>query len=208
MLKDQTQASGALVLGEKRVGRTANLKAKAIDQAKKVFYISLYLWVFFAVLSLHKTAVLAHHHVDYAEQSFALINALVLAKVMLVADDLHLGSRFKDRPLIYSVLWSSLVFSMILIGFHIVEHGAIALLHGRPFADGLTDLGAGNVRGVITFAAIGFVALIPFFALRDLARVLGSDALWQLVFAGGQKTFTLVHEPSRAGGDKPEDAGA
>jgi hypothetical protein len=39
--------------------------------------------------------------ISFSAQGFALFNALVLAKVMLVAEDLDLGRWMKRRPLIY-----------------------------------------------------------------------------------------------------------
>jgi len=44
----------------------------------------------------------------------ALVNAWVLAKVMLVADDLNLGSRwFENRRLIYRILSRSALFALV-----------------------------------------------------------------------------------------------
>ena len=60
-----------------------------------------------ALFSLHKTIVLEQSHMDYQSQSFAIINALILAKVVLVAEDLRLGNRFRDHALIYPVLYKS-----------------------------------------------------------------------------------------------------
>jgi hypothetical protein len=111
---------------------------------------------------------------------------------MLVADSLKLGTRLRNHPLIYSVLYSSLAFTVVLICFHIAEDAAVALLHGRPLADSLAGFGAGNVRGVLSMGAIAFVALIPFFTFRGIGRVVGDDQLWQLVFAPGNKRFTLL----------------
>jgi hypothetical protein len=42
--------------------------------------------------------ILADHHIDYTLHGFALINALALAKIMLVAQDLHLADRFHKLP--------------------------------------------------------------------------------------------------------------
>ena len=168
------------------------LKARAIDEGKKMLVMVLYLWVFFAVLSLHKTAVLQQSGINYTEQSFAIVNALIFAKVMLIADDLKLGTRLSSRPLIYSVLYASFAFAIVLVCFHIAERAAAALLRGRPLADSLSDFGAGNLRGVFSMGAIVFVALIPFFTFRGIARVVGEAQLWQLVFRPGNKKFTLL----------------
>jgi len=163
-----------------------SLKARAIDEGKKFLIMTLYLWVFLSVLDLHKTAILRENHINYEAQGLAIVNAMVFAKVMLVADGLKLGARFGDRPLIYSVLYSSFLFAVALIGFHIAEGAALALLHGRPVADSLADLGAGDPRVVLSFGAIAFVALIPFFLFRGIARAVGEEQLLHLVLTRGK----------------------
>jgi hypothetical protein len=64
--------------------------------------ITLYLWAVFGLLVLHKSMILSEHHLDFAYHGLALINALALAKVMLVAKKLDLSARMKDAPLILS----------------------------------------------------------------------------------------------------------
>ena len=68
-----------------------NLKQIAYLQLKEFLLIAVYLWVVFGLLVMFKSVVLAEHHIAFAYHGFALINALALAKVMLVAKDLHLG---------------------------------------------------------------------------------------------------------------------
>lgn len=188
----QTYQADAGAAGNDPGGQKVRLKAKAVTEGKKILAVTLYLWVFFAVLDLHKTAILQQHHIDYEVQGFAIVNALVFGKVMLVADQLKLGARFRDRPLIYGVLYASLLFAIVLIGFHIAEGAVLALLHHKPLSQSLAGLGAGNVRGVLTYGAIAFVALIPFFLFRGIARAIGEDQVWGLVFVQDQKPGMTV----------------
>jgi hypothetical protein len=169
-----------------------SLKARAIDEGKKFLVMTLYLWVFLAVLNLHKTAILQQHQINYVSQGLAIVNALVLAKVMLIADDLKLGTRIGNRPMIVSVLYASFLFAVVLIGFHIAEGAILAMLHGRPASEGLAELGAGNLSAVLSFGAIAFVALIPFFLFRGIARAVGEEQIWQLVLTPQRKDAAPV----------------
>src|SRR5580704_8336160 len=92
-----------------------NLKERAFTEFKRFVAILLYLWVVFGLLSIHKSLVLSQQHLDYEEHTFAIINAFVFAKVLLVGEELHLGRRFQNRPLVYPVLYKCLVFSVVLI---------------------------------------------------------------------------------------------
>jgi len=169
------QGSGSAV---RRTGSGApkeNLKARAI------------IWVVLALLGLHRTIVLEQAHLDYRAQGFALLNALMLAKAMLVADDLGLGDRYTDRPLIYSVFWHCAAFTVILICFHVAETAASAWLRGKPVAEDI----AGGMGEVLAVAAIVFVMLIPFFMFSEIGRVVGADKLWHLLLARERKTIVL-----------------
>jgi hypothetical protein len=168
------------------------LKARAIATGKKTLIMMFYLWLFLAVLTLHKMVILQQQNIDYNGLGFAIINAVILVKVMLVADDLNVGTRFRGKSLIYHALYASFWLAAILTGFHILEGVLMAFLHGRPLATSLADFGAGDLRGVLSISAIAFVAFIPFFLFREIGRVVGEDALWSLVFRRGHRKYELM----------------
>ena len=76
------------------------LKHKAYHELKDGLVIALYLWVTFGLLILHKSMILAEHHIDFPYHGLGLINALALAKVMLLARHIPLGEQLKNAPLI------------------------------------------------------------------------------------------------------------
>ena len=142
----------------------------------------LYLWLVFGLLAVHQSIILSQYQIDYRSHGLAFLNALVFAKVMLVAEDLRLGDRFNDKPLIYPVLFKSLLFAITLICFHIVEHTLIGMWHGQSVAESLSEIGANKLRGILSFSMIATVALTPFFILREISRVIGKDKFWFLFF--------------------------
>ena len=64
-------------------GRPRHLREKAVDEFSKLVILFGYLWVVFELLSVHKSIALSEFHLDYLEYAFAIINALVFAKVLL-----------------------------------------------------------------------------------------------------------------------------
>jgi hypothetical protein len=113
--------------------KSQKLKQRAYHEMKEYLAISLYLWMVFGLLIVYKSVVLAEHHIDFALHGLALINALALAKVMLVATKLHFADRFKDAPLIYPTLLKSAAFSVLLACFKILEEAAVGLYRGKSF---------------------------------------------------------------------------
>jgi len=69
--------------------RFQNLKAKGVDEFKRFLIIFIYLWVVFGLFSLNQAIIL--RNLSYLTHGFALLNAAVFAKIMLIAEDLKLG---------------------------------------------------------------------------------------------------------------------
>jgi len=157
-----------------------NLKQKAAHELREYLILSLYLFVVFSLLVLHKSMILTEHHIDYKLHGFALLNALALAKVMLLAQDFHLADQFGDAPLIYPTLLKSFAFTVVLACFEIAEDAIIGKFHGKTLHESLADVGYGS--GLLTLMALVFVMLIPFFGFTELRRVFGADRLIAVFF--------------------------
>jgi hypothetical protein len=178
---EPAQLNGKGSAEENREAQT-DFKGRAKDQLKKFAVMFLYLWIVFGLLAVHESMILSQHELSFQAHGVAIVNALVFAKVMLVAEDLHLGQRLNDKPLIYSVLYKSLLFGVTLICFHIVEHVLIGMWHGRAIAVTIAEIGPNQIGQIISGATIATVALIPFFILREISRVIGEETFWSLFF--------------------------
>jgi hypothetical protein len=169
-----------------------SLKERAISELEKYAVISVYLWVLFALFSLHRQ-LLQGHGVSVWQQGFAIVNALVFAKVILIGEALELGKSQESRTLAWVVLCKSLIFAILLVAFHLLEEAIRAWFEGQPLSAAVTESG-GSLAGVVAYAAIFFVVLIPFYAFQEAARVLGSDALWDLFFRPRVNRIRLVED--------------
>ena len=163
------------------VPQKRSLKERASEEFRRFLVIFLYLWVVFGLLSIHKSIVLSQHHLDTEEHAFAIINAFVFAKVLLVGEELKLGTRFGHRPLIYPILYKCLVFTVVLIFFHIVESVAVGVWHGQTIAESLPPFLGWNPKGLLAVGVMCFVLLLPFFGFREVARVIGRRELRALL---------------------------
>jgi phosphatidylserine synthase len=167
--------------------RGRNILGKIINEFKKFLGMAAYLWVMFGLLALHESNVLAKHQISYQFYGFAIVNSLILAKVMLIAEDLHLGEKFRDRPLIYPILYKAFLFAIVFICFDFAEEVLVGLIRGKTFAQSITDIGGGSPSGVFFAAIILSVGLIPFFAFREIGRVIGERELRSFIFTDGAR---------------------
>jgi hypothetical protein len=138
------------------------LKKRVFSDLKEGLMITLYLWVVFGLLVLHKWIVLAEYHIDFTSHSLALINALALAKVMFLARRLDFLAKIKDAPLIYPTLLKSAFFTVVLAYFKILEDAVIGFYRHQSFQQSNSELGGGTWLGILTLALLIFVLLIPF----------------------------------------------
>jgi hypothetical protein len=171
-----------------------SIKARALDELRQYAIVTLYLWVFFALFSFYRRMILEENGISVFQQTLAIVNALVFGKVILIAQALHLEAGLRKYPRIYIVLGNALMFTIVLLAFHILEEAIKAWFDGRPLATSVAVFGGGTLAGFLTLAAIFFVVLIPFFGIREVARAVGGQALWDLFFTGRTQTFRLVED--------------
>jgi len=178
--------------------RKHDFKARAIHEIKQLFFMFFYLWLVCGLFVLNQTVILGERNITYvAVHGVALVNALVLAKVMLIAEDLRIGNRFVQRALIYPILYKSAVFSILFIVAYTLEKVIVAYFGGESASASLPYLGSNTIKGVVCVWAILFVSLIPFFTIREIGRVIGARELWNLVFRRGTRVYTLTSTPQQ-----------
>jgi hypothetical protein len=153
-----------------------------VREVKKFGTLFLYLALVFGLFTLHQWVVLASNHISYAFYGASVINALILAKIMLVAEALHFGERFQDKPLAYPILYKSVAFGLMLVVAYVAEEVIVGLLKGKSLAQSAPELGGGTPAGILAIAVIMCVALIPFFAFKEIRRVYGGAEFDSLVF--------------------------
>ena len=160
-----------------------SVKRRLEHEMREYLVIAVYLAAFFVSFTTYRKLVLAEYHVGYFAYGWALMEAMILAKVILIGQALHLGDRFRDRPLIVSTLWKSIVFGLLVAVFVVLEHVVTALLHHRPVASEF-QLTGGQGYEMLARVQLMLVAFVPFFAFREISAVLGEGKLLELFFQG------------------------
>jgi hypothetical protein len=167
--------------------KQATLKQKATHELREFAVIALYLAFFFCAVATYSMLLLNQFHISYFTYGTALINALVIAKVMLIGEYAHLGKKHESEPLFQSALYKALLFSLLVFAFHIVEEAIKRRWHGESFATAYHGI---RVNEILARSVVIFCTFLPLFAFRELRRVLGEDDFWSLLFRTGATTKT------------------
>jgi hypothetical protein len=158
------------------------LKQKAYQGLKSYLMLACYLWVVFALFVLYSSVILSEHRIPFAPHGFALVNALVLAKVISVAQE-FVGDWLNEMPLIYMTVFKSVAFAVLLGCLKIIEETLRGLYRGLSYNESIrVAVGGGTLTGALAFMAILAVVLIPLFAFTELSSVLGEENLRTLLF--------------------------
>jgi hypothetical protein len=158
------------------------LKQKAIHEGKEMLAIFLYLSFFFCTFTCYRRLVLHEEGIIYLHYGFALLNALILAKVILLGEQVRFGRKCDDRPLIFSTTFKVVLFSLFYLIFEVVEHIIGSLLHHKTVMSAFQEIiGVGRDELLARTLVILF-ALFPFFAFTEVGRVLGEGRLYALFF--------------------------
>lgn len=160
------------------------LKQKTIHEFWELAWIFLYLAFFFCSLELYSALLLSDFHVKYLNFGFAVINALVVAKVILLGEYAKLGRKYEHRPLILSAAYKAFLFVLLVFAFHLVEELVKRFLHTGHFAGAFSGTHMNDLvgRGVVVFCTF-----LPLFAFREARRVLGEQRFLDLFFRSGAR---------------------
>lgn len=155
------------------------LKQKVTRELEEMGAIFLYLAFFFCAIATYSMLLLNKFEISYFTYGTALINALVIAKVILIGDYMRLGKKQEARSLIYLALYKALLFGLLVFAFHIIEEVIKHLVHGQSISPVFRET---RIDDMLCRTLIIFCTFIPLFAFIELRRVLGEDQFSALFF--------------------------
>ena len=153
--------------------KPVGLKQRAARETEEYLVVFLFLFALLGALRLLVSEVGS----IYLHYGYAAIEALVLAKIILIGEALHFGGRFEDKPLIVSALYKSLAFGFLALLAHVLEHVIHALVEGESPAAAL----ARHPGEIAAYTLVVFVAFVPFFSLQQAGRLLGEERFGYLL---------------------------
>jgi len=139
-----------------------------------------YMAVFFSVFILYRRMILEQYNIYLNDYFLGVVKALVFAKVIMIGAFLRIDKRFDSKPLVIPVLYKSLLFTILIALFDITEKIISGFIHTKSAAGAIEELllSCNNIwyAGVM----VVFFCFIPFFAFKEVSRVIGQDKIQNL----------------------------
>jgi hypothetical protein len=144
---------------------------------------AIFFLIGFHLLAITRSLMLREYGLHVASAAGATVGALLVAKVVLIADALPFVNRFPERPLTYNVVWKTAIYVGASIFVHYLEH----LI---PVWWRLGDLAAANeqlLREIVWphFIVVQLWLLVLLFmycSMRELVRAIGAREVRRMFF--------------------------
>ena len=162
--------------------KTSHLKEKAKEELRLLVVIWLYLTVTFVSFLTYRRLVSRELGVTSFHYGFAVIEALIVAKVILIGRGLGVARRASGAAFGWAVLRASVVYALLVGAFTVLEHVIESLIHGKGVRGGIDEMLGNGIYEILGRTLMLFVALIPFFAFWELGRQLGETSVYDLLF--------------------------
>ena len=157
--------------------KAREIKQRVVHEVVEYWINFVYVAFFLVAFAWYRRLVLAEYHIVYMHYWFPVFEAAVLAKVIIIGDLLRLGRRLDQQPLIIPTVYRTVVFTLWIGAFDVLEATIRGLIHRQGVMAGLEELANKDWHEWLAGGVVAFVAFIPFFAFKELELVLGKDAL-------------------------------
>ena len=144
---------------------------------------TIYFFVALHIIALMRLLMVKATGITPLTSASVLVASLVLGKSVLLADMLPAINRFPDKPLIYNVAWKTLIYTVVALIIHYLEH----LYDYARVAGGIV---AGNEKMLATiiwphFWAVQIllvVLIVLYCVMHELVRQIGRDRFVRMFF--------------------------
>jgi hypothetical protein len=144
---------------------------------------TIFFLIAFHIVIFNRRLMLREYGLPLASITSATVAALLIAKVVLITDKFAVINRFPAKPLMYNVVWKTVIYAVAALLIHYLEHLVPLWLRTG-------DLGAANRQLVNEIVWPHFwgtqmwliVLLFVYCALRELIRAIGREKVIEMFF--------------------------
>lgn len=157
---------------------------KVKHEFMKVLPPTVFFFVILHIVALIRSLMIKGTGLDLPVSASVLIASLILGKSVLVADMLPFINRFPNKPLIWNVIWKTLMYALVALIVHYLERLYDFWKEAPNLMEANSLLWASMNWPRFWAVQILLITLIFMYCvIAELARVIGKDRL-KVMFVG------------------------
>jgi len=145
-------------------------KSTIVHEMVEYFFNFVYLAFLLVAFMWYRRLILAEYAIPYLNYWVPLIEAAVLAKVIMVGDMVHWGRGLERTPLLVPTLYRTMVFGALVGAFSVLEHTVRGLLQGKDLTEGLAEPASKGWYKLLAQSVVIACAFVPFFRVQGAGR--------------------------------------
>lgn len=166
------------------------LKRELLEVTPPTFFF----FVAFNVIIFTKRLMLEQYGINFPVHIAASLCALIAGKVVLIADKIPFINKYPDKPLIYNVVWKTLIYVLVTLAVRSLEFLLPLLWKYRNVSVAVERLWNKTVWPHFWAIQIWLVCLFfVYVSFRELARALGEAQFFKMFL--GIQTETTNSQP-------------
>jgi hypothetical protein len=154
---------------------------------------TIFFFVAFNVIAFSKRLMLEQYGIKFSGFVASTVGAIIVAKVVLIADKIPVMNKYPDKPLIYNVVWKTAIYVVVALVVRFLEY-----LIPLWWTHGNLSLAVEHLWGEIIWAHFWVIQIwlvclfFVYVSFRELARTLGEEQFFKM-FLGIQKSTHKTH---------------
>jgi len=161
----------------------SSFRDKLKKELEELIPVTVFFFLAFQLLALTDAMILRQYGIKITVFLGAVLAALVVAKVVIITDHFALVNRFPEKPLIYNVVWKTLIYFIAWLAIRYLEHffhfwretRAVATANHRMFAETIWPH-----FWILQLWIL--VLLLVYCSFRELVRALGRERVIRMFF--------------------------
>jgi hypothetical protein len=144
---------------------------------------TIFFLITFHIIAFSRALMLEQYGIKLSATGTATVGALIVAKVILIFNKLSFVNIFSDKPLLYSIIWKTFIFSLFTLLFRCVEE----LVHLVSKYGSLSSASQHLIHEIVwphfwSLQIVLLVSLLPFCSAVELIRVIGAIRIKEIFF--------------------------
>ena len=154
-----------------------------VREIREIIPPTIFFFVAFGLLMLTQTLVLKEHGIDAWDWGAAAIGALIVGKVVLIADHFAFVDRYPKDPLIWNAVWKTLIYMVAATFVRYLEQLLPLMFGGKDFLAANRTLYAELDWSHFALTHMWLaVLLFVYCCLRELVRHIGAAKVKRMFF--------------------------